>query len=128
MVGPLREVGRSILVAEIAVLPIRHEPLLRFLEKRLKGLALHHLIAFLSKEFVEIFRLGCIDALIVDFGQRIQLFAQLLKVGSALLVLECGQLGEIDILRMESKDADTAIRIRIGPTVRDGSVVDGQHL
>ena len=128
MVGPLREVGGAILVAQCCILSIGHEPLLGLVEELVEFLRTHHLFAFLGEEQMEIFEFGIVDTFIVDLLQTIELNAQFLEAVALLGVLQLWQLCEVDIHRMQSKHTDATIRIGVGPRVSDRGVVDRQNL
>ena len=128
MVGPLREVGGAILVAQCCILSIGHKPLLGLVEELVIFLKAHHLLALLSEEQMEIFEFGVVDTLVVDLLQTIELNAQLFEAVALLGVLQLWQLCEVYIHRMQCKHADATIRIGVGPCVGDGAVVDRQDL
>ena len=128
VVGPLREFGRTILLAQIAILGVRHEPRLRLVEELLEAGRRQHLAAFLAVQYVEVFCLGVVDAFVVDLRQGVELLAQGFKPFALFLVTDCGQGVKVGVLRMQREDAYAAVRIRVGPGVRGGGVVDGQQL
>ena len=73
---PLGEVGCAVLIAQIAVLCVRHEPVLLFVKPLLERLAAQGGAAFLLKEQLEVFLLGVYHAFVVDALQLVELFAQ----------------------------------------------------
>ena len=125
---PLGEGCRAKLVTVVAEGGIGDEPILIGVEEVFVLLALEHLGAFLLIEQRQVLKFGFVDALIVDLGQRVQLLAQLLELGLALLVSEFGQLPQVDVLRVQGIDADAVVGITVAPGMGDGGVVDGQHL
>lgn len=93
MGGPGREVGRSVAVAEAAILGIGHEPALVLLEELPIGLGCHHALPVLGEQQAEVARLGLLYALIVDLRQVVEFATQLLVGDTRLLV---GQRGKAD--------------------------------
>ena len=77
---------------------------------------------------MQVFHLRGEHALIVNLRQRVQLLAQLLIVGAALLVFQLRQLAQVRILRMQGIDADAVVGIAVLPRAGGVGVVDGQHL
>ena len=72
MVGPLGVVGRSVLVAQVAILSVGHQPLFVLLEELLVFGRCHHLLALLCEEQFQIGCLGFVNAFVVNLLQRIQ--------------------------------------------------------
>ena len=93
-----------------------------------ESVALHHQTAFLLKDKAQILVLSRIYALIIYLRQRVELFLQAFEAGSHLCVLEWRQLCKVDILRMNGKNADATVGIRVGPRVGGGGIVNGKHL
>ena len=89
MVWPLREVGSAILVTQVRILCVRHEPLLCFLKESLEIGSRHHLFTFLCKYLLQIILLEIIHLLIINLMQGIELLAGLLCLLASLLVLQC---------------------------------------
>ena len=89
MVWPLREVGGAILVTQVRILCVRHEPLLCFLKESLEISSRHHLFTFLCKYLLQIILLEIIHLLIINLMQGIELQAGLLSLLASLLVLQC---------------------------------------
>src|SRR3712207_6411926 len=90
--------------------------------------ALHHLLTCLSEELFQVSGLGIVDLLVVDLLQSVELLAQSLEVIALLGVLQSGQPGQINVLRMEREDTDATVRIGVCPRVSNGCIVDRQHL
>src|SRR3712207_4547704 len=110
---PAAEIGRAMHVTQVTVLRIRNQPLLRFLEEGLESSSLHHLLTFLSEELFQVSGLGIVDLLVVDLLQSVELLAQSLEVIALLGVLQSGQPGQINVLRMEREDTDATVRIGV---------------
>ena len=129
MVFPSVEIGRSILIAQGAILCIRHQPALRFGKECLEFGTPHHLPPFLLlEEDTQIGELGLVHPLIVYLRQGIQFLAFRGEFCPQLLVLEPGKLVEVYKLRVQREDADAAIGIAVGPSVGGRRVVDRQDL
>ena len=77
---------------------------------------------------MKIFPLGFVDGFVIDGGQGIQLFLPFVEVCHGFFILQCSQLLQVGVHRMESIDGDAVIRIGIRPCMRHGSVVNGQNL
>ena len=128
VVRPCGEVGRTVCVTQIAVLCIRNQPLLCLLEECLELLGCHHCRSFLFEDSTQVTVFSIVDTLIVNLWQCVQLFLQRFHLFPQLDTLELRQLVEVGILRMECKDADTAIRIAVCPRMGNRCIVDGQDL
>ena len=111
MVGPLGVVGRSIQVAQVAILGVRHQPLFVLLEEFLVFGRGHDLLPLLGEEQFQISRLGFVHAFIVNLCQGIQFLSQLFETFPFLGVSKGGKVLQTDILGMEGKDADSGIGI-----------------
>ena len=77
---------------------------------------------------MEVFPFGFVDCLVIDGGQGVQLFLPSVEFRHGFFVLQCTQLFQIGVHRVESVDGDTVIRIGVRPRMRHGGVVDGQNL
>ena len=111
VVRPLCEVGRTVGVAQVAVLGVGHEPLAVVGEELLEAHSGERGLALLGKQFAQEAQLALVHALIVYLGQGVELLAQLLIVALPVLIVQGGQLPQVGILRMQGEDADTAIGI-----------------
>ena len=128
MVGPLGKVGRAVEVAEITILGIGHQPIALFFKELLKVLTLHHLLALLLEQQFKIRRFGVVHAFVINLRQRVKFLPQGLESHAVFFFLQQRQRIEVYILRMKGKNTDATVWIRVGPGVRCGAVVDGQHL
>ena len=128
VVGPLRETCRAVLVAKHTILCIRHKPLPCLGKEILESLAVQHLAAFLCKEQTQIIYLGAVYLFVVNLRQDIELLAKGFEVVALFGIRQRGQLTQVGILGMDGKDADAAVRVRVGPCVCGGGIVDGQYL
>ena len=122
---PLVEINGAGGITQPAIFGIGHEPGLVAFKKLLERLSFQCRCAFLEIELVQIFRLGVVDALIVDLRQVVEFQSQALVVFAVFLVVELWQGAQIGILGMKGEDADAAVGIGVGPGVRGGGVVDG---
>ena len=77
---------------------------------------------------MHIFVLRIVHTLIVYLWQCVQLHTKFFELLTFLLVFELWQSVKINILRMESKDTYTRVRIRVGPGMCDSGVVDREDL
>ena len=77
---------------------------------------------------MHIFVLRIVHTLIVYLWQCVQLHTKFFELLTFLLIFELWQSVKINILRMESKDTYTRVRIRIGPGMCDSGVVDREDL
>src|SRR3712207_9325200 len=68
--------------------------------------ALHHLLTCLSEELFQVSGLGIVDLLVIDLLQSVELLAQSLEVIALLGVLQSGQPGQVNVLRMKREDTD----------------------
>ena len=128
MVRPLREVGSTIGITQVAILCIRNEPLLGFLEECLELSRSQHILPFLVEDDVQILRLGIVDTLVVDLRQSVEFLTESLKLLALSLIGNRRQLSQVGVLRVESEDRDTAVRIAVGPCMCNRRVVDRQNL
>ncbi len=128
VLGPLAEAGSAVEVAIVAEGCIGHKPLLVGLEVLLEVGRFHGLGALLLVELFHVGQLGLVHALVVDFGQRVELGLQLAVVLATAGVGQLRQLPQVDVLRVQGVDADAVVGVAVGPGVGDGGVVDGQHL
>ncbi len=112
----------------MAILCVGHQPVSTFFQERLEASRLQHLATLLFKDNAQILYFSVVHTLIVNLGQLVQLFTQRLKGGSLLFVGHGRQLAQVGKLRMNGKDADARIGIRVGPGMGRGGIVDGQHL
>ncbi len=122
------ECCRAAFVTIDAELGVRLEPLLVLLDEVFVDFRTAHLCSLLCIELMQVFHLRGEHALIVNLRQRVQLLAQLLIVGAALLVFQLRQLAQIRILRMQGIDADAVVGIAVLPRAGSVGVIDGQHL
>ena len=125
MAGPLVEVGSAVSVAQIAVLCVWHEPVFVVAEELLVGSRTHGTLALLLKHEVHVLLLGTYHALVVDSRECVEFLTQRFKLCQLLFVCQRRQLAQVDIYRVECKDAYARIWIGVGPSARSGSVVDG---
>ena len=128
MVRPARVVGSAVLVAEYAVLSVRHEPLFLFLKPALEVVGSEHIVSFLLEDDVEILSLGIVYALIIYLWQSVKFLSKGFKLSPFLSIFDGRKLAKVSILRMQGEDTDRGIRVRVGPSVSDGGVIDRQHL
>ena len=126
--GPFAKGCRTIEVAIEAELGIRLQPLLVLLKELLVGCAAAGGRPFLCEEFLQIVHLGLEHALVVNLRQRVELLTDALKLFLLLFVLQCWQLAEVSVLRMQGIDADGVIGVGVLPGVGHIGIVDGQHL
>ena len=75
MVEPCIEEARAVLVAQIAELSVRHQPVLALLEELLEVVRSKHLLSLLLEEKVQIAQLDVVDTLIINLRQSVQLLA-----------------------------------------------------
>ena len=128
MVWPLSEVSGAILVTQVRILCVRHEPLFCFLNESLEIGSCHHFFTILCKYQLQIFLLKLIHLLIIYLMQGIEFLAGLLSLLASLLVLQCRQGIQIGIHRMDSEDADAAVWVAVRPGMSDGGIIDWQKL
>ena len=128
MAGPCVEVGCAVCVAQIAVLCVWHEPVFVVAEELLEGCRTHGAFALLLKHEVHVLLLGAYHALVVYGRECVELLAQRFKLCLLLGICQRRQLAQVDVYRIERKDADARIWIGVGPSARRGSIVDGQQL
>ncbi len=128
VVGPEGEVCRTVLLAQGGVACVWYEPRLCLFEEPLVCGGAHRLGTFLCVEFAQVCVLEVVDALVVYLRQGVELGGCLLKVLLLCRVGEGGQCAQVGVLRMQRKDADAAVRVGVGPGMRDGGVVDGEQL
>ena len=128
MVWPLSEVGSTILVAQVRILCVRHEPLLCFQNESLEIGSRHYLFTFLFEYLVQVIDLEIIYLFIIYLGQAVQLFTFLLCRSTSLGILQLWKCMKISIHRMDGEDADAAIWITVRPGMGDGGIIDWQKL
>ena len=128
VVGPLCKVGRAVEVAKVAILGVGHKPITFFFKELLKVLTLHHFLALLLEQLFKISCFGVVHAFVINLRQRVKLLPQGLESHAFVFFLQQRQCIEVYILRMKGENADATVWIRVGPGVRCGAVVDGQHL
>ena len=128
LVGPRREGGRAVEVAEITEGSVRHQPVLVLLEKQLVSVAALHGRPLLGERLAQVGYLRGKDALVVNLRQLVQLHTQGLELLPLLLVFQGWQLAQVAVLRMQGVDADGVVGIGVLPGAGDEGVVDREHL
>ena len=125
---PLRKLCRTILVAVDAEACIGLQPLTVLFDETLVVCRTLCLGTLLLIDEMQVIHLGLEHALIVNLRQGIQFLTQLFEPVSFLLVFYLWQLSEVTILRMQSIDTDTIVRIGILPHTRHIRIGNGQNL
>ena len=77
---------------------------------------------------MQVLLFGAYHTLVVYSRECVEFLSKRFKLSLLLCVCQRRQLSEIDIYRIERKDADARIWIGVGPSARRGSIVDGQQL
>ena len=126
--GPLAEVRSAKCIAQVAEGCVGLQPLLVGFKELLELLRGEYRFPFLLEDEVEVLPLHLIHSLIVYLGQGIQLFLAAVEGGHLLLVLQCAELTQVGVHRVERIDGDAVVGIRVGPRMGDGGVIDGQNL
>ena len=128
MVGPFGKFSSTILIAQHTILCVRNQPTLVFSKEFLKLFAVDSGFSFLLVYKFQILFFKFVYTFVVYLRQRIQLFTFLFEAFALRFVLQCRQTVKVCILRVQRKDRDTAVRVRVCPRVCDGSIVDWQDL
>ena len=106
VVRPFCEVRCAILIAQHAVLGVRHEPSFLLGEPLLEVGCGENLLALLAVEYVEIISLGFVDTLIVYLCEAVELFPQFLHLCGLLLVLYGCHLAQVAVHWVYGEDRD----------------------
>ena len=125
---PLREIRRTVRVAQITVLSIRHQPLTGLCKEVFKRFRGKDSIPFLFEDYPQIAQLCCDDSLIVYLQQCVQFLSQRFQLLFNLFVSHFWQLSEISIKRMECENRNATVWITVRPLVSLRGIVDGQDL
>ena len=98
---PVLEFGGVEPVAQYAECGIRFEPFLILFDEFLEGFGACYPAFHLLEKFTGIGILGVIDAFVVDFLKRVQLFGDTVVVGAPVSVGEFAEFAQAQIHRMQ---------------------------
>ena len=126
--APLLEIGGRVGIAQGAEDRVGAQPMLVRGHEGLELLRGEALLALLQIECAEVFVLRIIDLLVVDFGEGIQLAAQLLEAGCRLLVLELAHIRQVQELRVQGEGRVGVVGVGVLPSAGHRRIVHGQNL
>ena len=107
---------------------VRNQPQFSILEESLVFGCLHYLFTFLIEDLAQVIYLEIIYFLVIYLIQCVQLSTCLLSLSTSLGILQLRESMEVDILRMNSEDADAAVWITVGPCMGDGGIIDRKEM
>ena len=125
---PLRKVGSLVLLTQITVSGIRHQPGLALFKKLMVFRTRQNGLSFLTKELTAISQLISYRRFIIDKIFCIQLFLFCLVEGNPVCILQFAHQRQADIHRMERINRNGTVRIGIPPSMAHRRVIHRQHL